>query len=208
MRLNLGIRRRLAPLLDNDFHKIVLANSLLFTLPGSPIVYYGDEIGMGDDIWLKDRDGVRTPMQWNKGKHAGFSDAEHTYSPVISAAPYDPAQVNVEDQQKDLASLYYATKNMIAVRKTHRAFGWGDFEWAHTSHPIQVAAYFRRYEGEVLLILNNLSNQALDLWVQIPKENVFFPPPNLFTGKATGELLDGRLQLSLPAHGFEWLKLA
>lgn len=208
MRLNLGIRRRLAPLLDNDFNKIVLANSLLFTLPGSPIVYYGDEIGMGDDIWLKDRDGVRTPMQWTSAPGAGFSAAAETYSPVINTAPYDPAHVNVEDQMKDLASLYYMTKNMIAVRKTHRAFGWGDFEWANSSHPTQVAAYFRRFEGEELLILNNLSAEPIDLWVELPPRDIFFPPPNLFTGRATGELADNRLHLQLPAHGYEWLKLA
>lgn len=208
MRLNLGIRRRLAPLLDNDFNKIVLANSLLFTLPGSPIVYYGDEIGMGDDIWLKDRDGVRTPMQWDRTPQAGFSSAASTYSPVISAAPYDPAHVNVEDQMKDLASLYYMTKNMIAVRKTHRAFGWGDFEWAASSHPTQVAAYFRRFEGEELLILNNLSDSSIDLSVELPKREIFFPPPNLFTGRASGELAEGQLHIRLKPHGYEWLKLA
>ncbi|QYK50236.1 MAG: maltose alpha-D-glucosyltransferase [Anaerolineales bacterium] len=208
MRLNLGIRRRLAPLLDNDFNKIVLANSLLFTLPGSPIVYYGDEIGMGDDIWLDDRDGVRTPMQWETSRQAGFSASDTTYSPVISAAPYDPAHVNVEDQMRDLASLYYMTKNMIAVRKTHRAFGWGTFEWATTSHPTQVAAYFRRYEGEELLILNNLSSEEIEVSVEIPDRQLFFPPPNLFTGRATGELVDGRLSLRLAGHGYEWLKLS
>ncbi|MBX3046236.1 MAG: maltose alpha-D-glucosyltransferase [Anaerolineales bacterium] len=208
MRLNLGIRRRLAPLLDNDFNKIVLANSLLFTLPGSPIVYYGDEIGMGDDIWLNDRDGVRTPMQWDTSRQAGFSANDTTYSPVISAAPYDPTHVNVEDQMRDLASLYYMTKNMIAVRKTHRAFGWGTFEWANTSHPTQVAAYFRRYEGEELLILNNLSSEEIEVSVEIPDRQLFFPPPNLFTGRATGELVDGRLSLRLAGHGYEWLKLS
>jgi maltose alpha-D-glucosyltransferase/alpha-amylase len=208
MRQNLGIRRRLAPLLDNNFSKIVLANSLLFTLPGSPIVYYGDEIGMGDNIWLKDRDGVRTPMQWNQGPNAGFSEAAETYSPVVSIPPFDAEHVNVEDQQKDLASLYYMTKNMIAVRKTHRAFGWGDFKWAQTSHAKEVAAYFRSHEGEVLLILNNLSDQEQDVWVKIPRKQIFFPPPNLFTGHATGELIDGKLRLKLPAYGYEWLKLA
>jgi maltose alpha-D-glucosyltransferase/alpha-amylase len=208
MRLNLGIRRRLAPLLDNNPHKIVLANSLLFTLPGSPIIYYGDEIGMGDNIWLKDRDGVRTPMQWSKGRNAGFSEANSLYSPVNSIAPYAPAQVNVLDQQQDLASMYYTIKNMIAVRKTHRAFGWGDFKWAQSSHPKEVAAYFRHFEGERLLILNNLSSKPQNVWVKIPKKHVFFPPPNLFTGKATGRLTDGKLYLKLPAYGYQWLKLS
>ena len=208
MRQNLGIRRRLAPLLDNNFEKILLANSLLFTLPGSPIIYYGDEIGMGDHIWLNDRDGIRTPMQWNKEKNAGFSEADNTYSPVISTPPYAPEQVNVADQKADLASLYYMTKNMIAVRKTHRAFGWGDFEWAETTKPKEVAAYFRRYQGEVLLILNNLSSRKQDIAVQVHQENLFFPPPNLFTGKATGKLENGDLYLELPPLGYQWLKLA
>src|SRR3970282_2693731 len=95
MRLNLGNRRRVAPLLDNNLAKISLANSLLFTLPGSPVIYYGDEIGMGDNIWLKDRDGVRTPMQWNNQKNAGFSGADRPFNPVIDTSPYDPAHVNV-----------------------------------------------------------------------------------------------------------------
>jgi maltose alpha-D-glucosyltransferase/alpha-amylase len=208
MRLNLGIRRRLAPLLENNFDQIVLANSLLFTLPGSPIVYYGDEIGMGDNIWLKDRDGVRTPMQWTRGRNAGFSTAAKPYSPVIDAAPYDAEHVNIADQQKDLASLYYTTKNMIAVRRMHRAFGWGDFEWSETNHPIEVAGYYRRYRGEVLLILNNLTASKQDLSVEIHQENLFFPPPNLFTGKATGELADGKLRLELAPYGYQWLKIA
>ncbi len=208
MRLNLGIRRRLAPLLDNNFDQIVLANSLLFTLPGSPIVYYGDEIGMGDNIWLRDRDGVRTPMQWTRGKNAGFSSAEKTYSPIIETVPYDPKHINIADQQKDLASLYYTTKNMMAVRRTHRTFGWGDFEWAETNHPTEVAGYYRRYQGEVLLILNNLTASKQDVSVEIHQENLFFPPPNLFTGKATGGLLDGKLYLELPPYGYQWLKIA
>lgn len=208
MRLNLGIRRRLAPLLDNKFDKIVLANSLLFTLPGSPIIYYGDEIGMGDNILLKDRDGVRTPMQWTSAQNAGFSKSNTLYSPVIDAAPYNPSQVNVAAQQKNLASLYYLTKNMVAVRRTHRTFGWGDFEWAQISHPKQVAGYYRRYQGEVLLILNNLTPNNQDVSIEIHQENLFFPPPNLFTGKATGELADGRLHVKLPPYGYQWLKIA
>jgi maltose alpha-D-glucosyltransferase/alpha-amylase len=177
-------------------------------MPGSPIIYYGDELGMGDNILLDDRDGVRTPMQWNQGKHAGFSDADQTYSPVISEPPFDPANVNVVNQQADLASMYYMIKNMVAVRKTHRAFGWGDFVWATVSNPKQIAAYFRTFEGENLLIVNNLSSSNQKIFIDIPTENIFFPPPNLFTGKATGELADGQLRLELPPFGYEWLKLS
>ena len=208
MRLNLGIRRRLAPLLDNNFDIILLANSLLFTLPGSPIIYYGDEIGMGDNIWLDDRDGVRTPMQWDKGKHGGFSDAETTFSPVIDTAPYSPEQINVRDQTANIASMYYMIKNMIAVRKVHRAFGWGTFTWAEVNDPRRIAAYFRSYQGEKLLILNNLSSKTKQIEVKMDGEALFFPPPDLFTGKATGDLIDGVLHLSLPPYAYRWLKHA
>ncbi|MEX1248767.1 MAG: maltose alpha-D-glucosyltransferase [Anaerolineales bacterium] len=207
MRLNLGIRRRLAPLLENDRKKIQLANSLLFTLPGSPIVYYGDEIGMGDNIWLNDRDGVRTPMQWTQEKNAGFSNAASLFNPVIDAAPYSPDHVNVADQQADLASLYYMTKNMIAVRKVHRAFGWGDFTWAPVNDRKHIAAYFRSYEGEKLLILNNLSSSPKPVEVKLDGAAVFFPPPDLFTGKATGELSEGVLRLTMPGLSYTWLKI-
>jgi len=207
MRLNLGIRRRLAPLLDNNLAKIALANSLLFTLPGSPVIYYGDEIGMGDNIWLSDRDGVRTPMQWNRGRNAGFSEADGVFNPVIDTPPYDPAHVNVADQQTDLASLYYITKNMIAVRKVHRAFGWGDFSWAETTKPKEIAAYYRTYQSETLLIVNNLSSKKQTVDINLVGEHLFFPPPDLFTGLATGELLDNLLELELRPNGYLWLKL-
>jgi maltose alpha-D-glucosyltransferase/alpha-amylase len=161
MRLNLGIRRRLAPLLDNDRRKIELANSLLFTLPGSPFVYYGDEIGMGDNIWLNDRDGVRTPMQWNARPGAGFSAAplEKWYAPLIDQAPYAAAQVNVADQRANPDSLFNTMRCMIRARKAHKAFGWGSFEWL-TSCPEAVAGYWRTYKNERLLVLNNLSAEA------------------------------------------------
>ena len=119
MRQNLGIRRRLAPLLDNDRRKIELAFSLLFTLPGAPILYYGDEIGMGDNIWLEDRNGLRTPMQWDATPQAGFSSSGRAYAPVIREALYAPASVNVTDQQADPASLWHTLRNMIALCKAH-----------------------------------------------------------------------------------------
>lgn len=208
MKLNLGIRRRLAPLLDNNMAKIALANSLLFTLPGSPIIYYGDEMGMGDNIWLKDRDGVRTPMQWDRGKNAGFSDAEKTFNPVIDSPPFDPEHVNVSDQMTDLASLYYTTKNMVAVRKVHRALGWGDFSWAETSKPREIAAYYRTYKSETLLIVNNLSSRKQTVDIKLAEEHLFFSPPDLFTGRATGELIDDSVQLTLSPNGYFWLKLS
>jgi maltose alpha-D-glucosyltransferase/alpha-amylase len=172
MRLNLGIRRRLAPLLDNDLRKIKVANSLLFTLIGSPIIYYGDEIGMGDNIWLEDRNGVRTPMQWNSSTSAGFSDADPSdfYLPVIDEEPFDSNHINVFHQQNDPNSLFNAMKLMIATHKAHKAFGWGDFEWIDVGSK-GVAAYLRTYQDERLLILNNLQDKELpiELPMDIPE---------------------------------------
>ena len=128
MRLNLGIRRRLAPLLGNDRSRIELANSLLFTLTGSPVIYYGDEIGMGDNIWLEDRDGVRTPMQWADAPNGGFSSAEPSalQDPVIDDEIFGYHRVNVEAQRNDPGSLLNRMREMIRVRKMHPAFGRGD----------------------------------------------------------------------------------
>jgi maltose alpha-D-glucosyltransferase/alpha-amylase len=167
MRLNLGIRRRLAPLLQNDRRKIELANSLLFTLPGSPFLYYGDEIGMGDNIWLDDRDGLRTPMQWSARECAGFSTAppEKWYAPLIDQSPYTAAQVNVAVQQVNPDSLLNTLRGMIRVRKAHHAFGWGTFEWL-ASCPVAVAGYWRIYQSERLLVLNNLSMHAQTIEVE------------------------------------------
>ncbi len=158
MRLNLGIRRRLAPLLDNDRRKIELAYSLLLTLPGSPILYYGDEIGMGDDLALKDRDGVRTPMQWSDAPNAGFSTAgtSRLYARVIDDAEFGFQRVNVAAQQRDPTSLWHAIRKMIAARKRHRAFGRGACEFVGTENNA-VLAYRRVFEGATILVLNNLS---------------------------------------------------
>src|SRR3990170_95961 len=152
MRLNLGIRRRLAPLLDNDRRKIELAYSLLFTLPGSPIIYYGDEIGMGDNIWLPDRNGVRTPMQWENSPNAGFSEAapDRLYAPVIADPDYSQARVNVADQLADPGSLLNLVQRMIRIRKDHAAFGYGSLRMLQTNDPA-VLVYLRQHAGQTLL---------------------------------------------------------
>ena len=207
MRLNLGIRRRLAPLLDNDRRKIELANSLLFTLPGSPIIYYGDEIGMGDNIWLPDRNGVRTPMQWGQAPNAGFSnaDAMQLYSPVIQAEPYGPEWVNVAAQQDDPGSLWHTLQRMIAVRKSHPAFGQGSMTWLDSPNPA-VAGYWRQYQGERLLILNNLSGEIQKVAIPVKPDD----------GLVLKSLLDssllqvpkhGELELTLSPYGYLWLEL-
>ena len=189
----LGIRRRLAPLLDNDRRKIELANSLLFTLPGSPIIYYGDEIGMGDNIWLDDRNGVRTPMQWDDSPHAGFSNV----SPFIHLleGEYGPRRVNVAAQMADPDSLFHAMRRMIAVRKAHHAFGRGAFEWVDAGTNV-IAAYTRKYENDAMLILNNLSNGTQTAHLHHQRAL------NAFTGEAVA--LDS---LPLQPYQYLWLSL-
>jgi maltose alpha-D-glucosyltransferase / alpha-amylase len=154
MRLNLGIRRRLAPLLGNDRPRILAANSLLLTFIGSPVIYYGDEIGMGDNIWLDDRDGVRTPMQWNDQRNAGFSAAraDQLYAPLAATT------ASVAQQLADPASLLNRLRHMIAVRKQHPAFGRGDFAWSDMGTNA-VAAYWRTLDHDRVLALHNLAER-------------------------------------------------
>jgi maltose alpha-D-glucosyltransferase / alpha-amylase len=155
MKLNLGIRRRLAPLLDNDRRKIELANSLLFTLPGSPIIYYGDEIGMGDNLDLPDRNGVRTPMQWDDSPNAGFTTGKPFTKFVKGRLDYH--HINVASQLVDKNSLFHSISRMVNIRKQHHAFGRGSMEWVITDNP-SLATYTRKYQREILLIINNLSD--------------------------------------------------
>jgi maltose alpha-D-glucosyltransferase/alpha-amylase len=196
MRLNLGIRRRLAPLLDNDQHTIELAHSLLFTLPGSPIIYYGDEIGMGDNIWLPDRNGVRTPMQWNAEPNTGFSDApvQSLYSSIIDDDVYGPSSVNVDSQMKNPDSLWNTIRQMIDVRKKHHCFGWGEFEWMDFGTNA-IAAYKRKYNNESILVIHNLDNKAHD--IALPQNGI-----DAFSGKTVpqGALVFEPLQ-------YRWLLL-
>jgi maltose alpha-D-glucosyltransferase/alpha-amylase len=161
MRLNLGIRRRLAPLVDNNRRRIELLNSLLFSFPGTPIIYYGDEIGMGDNIYLGDRNGVRTPMQWSGDRNAGFSRANpgRLYSPAVMDPVYGYETINVEAQQTDPSSLLHWMRNMIALRKLFRVFGRGTIEFLGTANR-KVLAYVRRHDNEAILCVANLSRFA------------------------------------------------
>jgi maltose alpha-D-glucosyltransferase / alpha-amylase len=161
MRLNLGIRRRLAPLMDNDRRRIQLLNVLLMSLPGTPIMYYGDEIGMGDNIYLGDRNGVRTPMQWNGGWNGGFSgaDPERLYSPPISNPVYGYQAINVESQRRSQHSLLAWTKRLIQVRKSSQVFSRGSIEFLRPSNH-RVLAYVRQFGAEKILVVNNLSSTA------------------------------------------------
>jgi maltose alpha-D-glucosyltransferase/alpha-amylase len=161
MRVNVGIRRRLAPLLENDRDRIELLHSILLSFPGTPILYYGDEIGMGDNIYLGDRHGVRTPMQWSVDRNAGFSRANpaRLYSPVVMDPVYGYQAVNVEARQSEPSSLLNWIRHMIAIRKLFHAFGRGTIEFLEPTNRT-VLAYLRRYEGEQVLCVANLSRFA------------------------------------------------
>jgi maltose alpha-D-glucosyltransferase / alpha-amylase len=161
MRINVGIRRRLAPLMDNNPRRIELMNSLLFSFPGTPILYYGDEIGMGDNIYLGDRNGVRTPMHWSADRNAGFSRATpaRLYSPVVMDPVYGYESVNVEAQESDPSSLLSWMRNMIALRKLFRVFGRGSFEFLHPANR-KILAYLRRGDDQQILCVANLSRFA------------------------------------------------
>src|SRR5499425_2800267 len=160
-RINLGIRRRLASLMDNDRRKIELMNSLLMSFPGTPIIYYGDEIGMGDNIYLGDRDGVRTPMQWTPDRNGGFSrcDPARLYSPTVMDPVYGYEAVNVEAQSRSLSSLLSWTKRLISVRKSSQVFGRGSLSFIRATNRA-VLVYVRQYESEVVLCVANLSRSA------------------------------------------------
>lgn len=199
MRINLGIRRRLAPLLDNDHCKIKVANSLLFTLPGSPIIYYGDEIGMGDDIWQPDRNGVRTPMQWDSTPTAGFTTGQ-PYAP-LPTGDYAPQHVNVTDQMRNPASLFHALQQMISIRKKHPAFGKGQFQWLDCGTK-QVAAYLRFDHQERLAILNNLGHTATR--VNIPISGQRFT--DLLSGKEISSEPGEILSVELQPYEYLWLQ--
>ncbi len=209
MPLNLGIRRRLAPLLDNDRRKLELANSILFTLPGAPIIYYGDEIGMGDNIWLFDRNGVRTPMQWNGEPGAGFSQAapDQFWLPLIDDETYGYQHLNVAAQMADPNSLFHTIKHMISVRKAHPVLGEGSYEFLSTGNRA-ILANLRRTDEAVILAIQNLSEQSQTARLALSE----------FAGKNPIDVL-GRQQKALPEitadpysislAGFDyfWLKL-
>jgi maltose alpha-D-glucosyltransferase/alpha-amylase len=207
MRANVGIRRRLAPLLENDRNQIELFTALLLSLPGSPVLYYGDEIGMGDNIWLGDRDGVRTPMQWTPDRNAGFSQANpgRLYLPAIQDHVYGYQSVNVEAQKESSTSLLNWTRTMLAVRRRHEAFAVGTFRELGGSNP-SVLAYVRLHGGDVVLCVNNLSRfpQPIELNLQ---QWAGFTPIEL-TGHVQFPNI-GHLPylLTLPGHGFYWFQL-
>ncbi len=207
MKINIGIRRRLAPLMDNDRRKIELLNSLLFTMPGTPILYYGDELGMGDNIYLGDRNGVRTPMQWTGDRNAGFSKADTAmlYSPLNVDPVYGYQALNVEAQVRVPNSLLNWTKRMLAVRKRYKTFGRGTLEWIKPANRA-ILAYVRKYGGETLLMVHNLAGSAqpveLDLRRFIGAEVI-----ELLNEVRFPQVAEHPYQLSLAPYGFFWFRL-
>jgi maltose alpha-D-glucosyltransferase/alpha-amylase len=207
MKLNIGIRRRLAPLVDNDRRVMELFHAMLFSLPGSPILYYGDEIGMGDNIFLGDRDGVRTPMQWSPDRNAGFSRADFAqlYSAPLMDPVYGYQALNVEGELRDPSSLLHWLQRMLQVRKRHPLFGIGSFEVLSAENP-SVLAYVREWEDDVVLCVNNLSRFAQPVELSLQR----------FEGRTPIELL-GRVPfprigelpylLTLGPYGFYWFQI-
>jgi len=206
-RLNLGIRRRLAPLLENDRRRVELMNGILMSLPGSPIIYYGDEIGMGDNVYVGDRNGVRTPMQWSGGWNAGFSNAdpEQLYLPVISNPVYGYQTVNVESQRRFPHSILSWMKQLIALRRSSRVLGRGTLEFL-TPPNHRVLAHVRELGSEKVLVVNNLSSsaQAVELDLQRFKGAI---PIEMFGGNPFPRIMDRPYLLTLGPYQFYWFRL-
>ena len=211
MKANIGIRRRLAPLLDNDVNQMELFTALLLSLPGSPVLYYGDEIGMGDNIWLGDRDGVRTPMQWTPDRNAGFSGATpgRLNLPVIQDPVFGYQRVNVETELENASSLLHWTRRMINARKKHPAFGLGEFADLGGSNP-SVLSYVREHRDgdtdDIVMCINNLSRFPQPVELDLRRwEGV--APIELLGGVRFPEIGELPYLLTLGAYGFYWFRL-
>jgi maltose alpha-D-glucosyltransferase/alpha-amylase len=207
MRVNKGIRRRLAPLLSNNRRAIELLTSLLMSLPGTPVMYYGDEIGMGDNIYLGDRNGVRTPMQWNGDRNGGFSraDAARLYSPLIVDPVYGYQAINVEAQERDPSSLLNWTRRITSLRRQYPTFGKGTLEILETQNR-KVLAFIRQWKGQSLLVVANLSRFVQPVAVGL---GAFSGQRllELFGGAEFPRVSDGPYCLSLAPHGFYWFEV-
>jgi maltose alpha-D-glucosyltransferase/alpha-amylase len=206
-RINLGIRRRLAPLLDGDRRRIELMNALLLSLPGSPVLYYGDEIGMGDNVYLGDRNGVRTPMQWTGGWNGGFStaDPERLYQPLISNPVYGYQAVNVESQRRQENSLLSWMKRILQVRRSTRVFGRGSIEFLKPANH-RVLAYLRSLDSEKVLVVNNLSStaQAVELELGALAGAI---PIEMFGQSLFPRIRERPYVMTLGPYDFFWFKL-
>ena len=206
-RINLGIRHRLAPLLGNDRSKIELMNVLLFSMRGTPVVYYGDEIGMGDNYYLGDRDGVRTPMQWNEDRNAGFSSAnpQRLYLPVIIDPEYKYESINVETQNHNANSLLWWMRRIINMRKRYKAFGRGTIKFLSPNNS-KVLAFVRQYENETILVIANLSRfpEAVELDLHDYKG---YTPVEVFSKNKFPSIKDNEYLFTMSGHGYYWMEL-
>jgi maltose alpha-D-glucosyltransferase/alpha-amylase len=206
-RINLGIRKRLAPLLDNDRRKIELMNVLLFSLPGTPVIYYGDEIGMGDNYYLGDRDGVRTPMQWDPGRNAGFSDAnpQKLYLPLIIDPEYKFENINVENQLGNSNSLLWWMRRLIKMRKRFKSFGRGKIRFLECDNP-KVLAFVRSFENEQILVVVNLSRyaQAALVEMQVIRDLI---PVEVFSQNWFPKIGGSPYSFTLTPYAYYWFKL-
>ncbi len=207
MRLNVGIRRRLAPLIDNSRRRMELLNSLLFSMPGSPVIYYGDELGMGDNIFLGDRDGVRTPMQWSMDRNGGFSIADQArlYLPLIMDPVYGYQSVNVESQERDPSSMLRFMRRMIALRRQHKAFGRGSMEFIRPDNRA-ILAFTRRYKSEVILVVANLSRFVQPAELDLSEFKGYIPVEMIGRTDfpAIGDL---PYFITLGPHSFYWFRI-
>jgi maltose alpha-D-glucosyltransferase/alpha-amylase len=207
MRVNVGIRRRLAPLLDNGRDEMELMHALLMSLPGSPVLYYGDELGMGDNIYLGDRNGVRTPMQWNADRNAGFSAAPNAalYFPVITDPPYGYHTVNVEAQEATVTSLLQWIRAIIRLRRRYSAFGRGTFEPLAPANR-RVLAFLRRWNDEVILCVNNLGRHAQYVELDL-SEFEGWSPMELWSGQPFPTIGTLPYLLTMSGRDFLWFRL-
>jgi maltose alpha-D-glucosyltransferase/alpha-amylase len=206
-RINLGIRRRLAPLCGNDRRKMELLNALLFSMPGTPVLYYGDEIGMGDNIFLGDRNSVRTPMQWSSDRNAGFSRAnpQRLDLPIIIDPEYHYEAINVETQQSNPNSLLWWTKRLIALRKQYRAFGRGTVEFLNATNP-SVLAFLRRDNDQLILVVANLSRRVQ--YVEIDLSSMKGMVPIELMGRTRFPPIgDTPYLLTLAGYAFYWFRV-
>jgi len=207
MRINIGIRRRLAPLMDNGRRQIELMNALLMSMPGTPIIYYGDEIGMGDNIYLGDRNGVRTPMQWDASWNAGFSDGDHAalYAPILVDMPYNYMAVNVAAQERTSTSLLRWMRSLIGVRRKYLAFSRGTFRPLYPRNK-RVLVYLRERGDEVMMCVNNLSKHAQFVELDL-HEFRDHTPVELWSEQPFPCIGTTEYMLSLAPYGFFWFRL-
>jgi maltose alpha-D-glucosyltransferase/alpha-amylase len=200
-----GIRRRLAPMLDGDRRRLELAYSLLFTLPGTPVLRYGDEIGMGDNLRLKERNAVRTPMQWSTEPHAGFTRAENPYINVIDDGPYSYHEVNAADQKTDHQSLLNWTSRIIRMRKETPELGWGDFELLEVDQPA-VLAIRHKWRNNSVVTLHNTSSEALEVTLHLG-DMAGRKLCNLLAANHSDADGRGRHHIILEPYGYRWYRV-